>query len=152
LSSLATEPFSERDWRYTLRLLGARDRSEHEVRERLDKRGLDSTAIDAVIKRLYRYRYLDDQRFADAMARRGLRRGYGSRRVRLDLKKKGIAKDVIDTTVGTAFEDEGALARTTLNRRYKSISDDKTRARAARFLLQRGFPQRLVLAILKEGC
>jgi len=72
--------------------------------------------------------------------------------VRLDLKKKGIAKDVIDTTVGTAFEDEGALARTTLNRRYKSISDDKTRARAARFLLQRGFPQRLVLAILKEGC
>lgn len=152
MSSPAPEPYSERDWRYALRLLGARDRSEHEVRERLDKRGLESPAIDAIVKRLYRYRYLDDQRFADAMARRGLRRGYGSRRVRLELKKKGIAKALSDSVIGAAFEDEDALARKTLNRRYKSVPDDKTRARAARFLLQRGFPQRLVLAILKEDC
>jgi regulatory protein len=153
LSSTATDEVSESDWRYVLRLLGARDRSEHEVRERLEKRGLEPPAIDTVVKRLYRYRYLDDERFADAMARRAVRRGYGSRRVRVDLRKKGIAKALIDTIVGSAFEDEPALARRALSRRYKGGSgDDKTRARAARFLLQRGFPQRLVLAILKEGC
>lgn len=153
MSSIATEQIPERDWRYALRLLGARDRSEHEVRERLDKRGVEPMAIDGIVKRLYRYRYLDDQRFADAMARRALRRGYGSRRVRVDLRKKGIAKAIIDAVIAGAFDDESALARRTLNRRYKTVpEDDKTRARAARFLLQRGFPQRLVLAILKEGC
>jgi SOS response regulatory protein OraA/RecX len=39
-----------------------------------------------------------------------------------------------------------------LARRFQEIpEDDAGKARAARFLLQRGFPQRLVLAILKEG-
>jgi regulatory protein len=149
----ATDQIPEREWRYALRLLGARDRSEHEVRQRLDQRGLNSPVIEAIVKRLYRFRYLDDQRFADAMARRALRRGYGSRRVRHELKAKGIAKTIVDTTVAEAYADEADLARRTLNRRYKTApEDDATRARAARFLLQRGFPQRLVLAILKEDC
>jgi regulatory protein len=153
LSSTQTEPISERHWRYALRLLGARDRSEKEVRERLARREVETAEIEAIVRRLYRYRYLDDERFADAMARRAQRRGYGSRRVRADLKGKGIAKALIDEVVGTTFVDERELARRALSRRYKTApEDDKTRARAARFLLQRGFPQRLVLAILKEGC
>jgi regulatory protein len=136
-----------------VRLLGARDRSEHEVRERLARRGSDGAAIDAIIQRLQRYRYLDDSRFSEAVARRAVRRGYGSRRVRADLTARGIAGGVIAATVDATFVDEEELARRTLARRFKDIpEDDAGKARAARFLMQRGFPQRLVLAILKEGC
>jgi regulatory protein len=114
---------------------------------------LEQSAIDAVVQRLYRHRYLDDDRFAEGMARRAVRRGHGSRRVRADLASKGISKAVIDATVARMFVDEAELARGALSRRYKSLPEDQVaRARAARFLLQRGFPQRVVLAILKEGC
>jgi len=114
---------------------------------------LESDAIEAILQRLHRHRYLDDSRFAEGMARRALRRGHGSRRLRVDLAGKGVAKSVIDLTVARTFADEAELARRALARRYTTLpSDAATRARAARFLLQRGFPQRIVLAILKEGC
>jgi regulatory protein len=153
LRSTPKDPDEQREWRYALRLLGVRERSENELRERLSRRGADNAAIDAIVQRLYHYRYLDDARFAEGMARRALRRGHGSRRLRADLAAKGIAKAHIDTAVDQTFVDEADLARRALNKRYKTVpNDDASRARAARFLLQRGFPQRLVLAILKEGC
>jgi regulatory protein len=114
---------------------------------------LEAEAIEAIVQRLHRHHYLDDSRFAESMARRALRRGHGSRRLRVDLAGKGIAKNLIELTVARTFVDETDLARRALARRYRTVpSDDTTRARAARFLLQRGFPQRIVLAILKEGC
>lgn len=130
-----------------------RDRSEQEVRQRLSQRGLEADDVEAVVQRLYRYRYLDDTRFAEGMALRALRRGHGSRRLRADLATKGIAKSIIDAVVTVTFVDEDEQARKALRKRYKTApTDDASKARAARFLLQRGFPQRLVLAILKEGC
>jgi len=87
------------------------------------------------------------------MATRALRRGYGSRRVRADLGSKGVGKAIIDLVLARTFVDEAALAQQVLRRRYRTPpQDDASRARAARFLLQRGFPQRIVLAILREGC
>lgn len=153
MTSTPQDPDAQREWRYALRLLGVRERSEHELRERLSRRGADNSAIDAVVQRLYHYRYLDDGRFAEGMARRALRRGHGSRRLRADLTAKGISKAHIEAALKQTFVDEADLARRTLLKRYKSVPDnDAGRAKAARFLLQRGFPQRLVLAILREGC
>ena len=114
---------------------------------------MEKAAIEAIVQRLQHHRYLDDGRFAEGIARRAVRRGQGSRRARSDLHKKGIAKALIDDALARSFLDEADLARQTLSRRYKTPPQDKaSRARAARFLLQRGFPQRIVLAILKEGC
>jgi regulatory protein len=130
-----------------------RDRSEQEVRQRLAHRGLDADGIESVIQRLYRYRYLDDARFAEGVAQRGARRGHGRIRVRSELAAKGVPKTVAEEAITLAFADEECLARRALHKRYKTVpADTAARARAARFLLQRGFPQRLVLAILKEGC
>jgi regulatory protein len=153
LTSKATEQSASRDWRYVLRLLTIRDRSEHEVRQRLSQRGVDGADIDAIVERLHRHRYLDDRRFAEGMAERARRRGHGSLRLRAALGVKGVARDEIDAVVAATFADEEEQARKVLRKRYKAMpEDDAARARAARFLLQRGFPPRLVLAILKEGC
>jgi regulatory protein len=153
LTSKPTERTEAGEWRYALRLLGVRDRSEHEVRQRLAQRGLESDGIERIVQRLYRYRYLDDSRFAEGVAQRGARRGHGRIRVRSELAAKGIDKTVAEEAIASTFVDEETLARQALHKRYKTTpTDDAARARAARFLLQRGFPQRLVLAILKEGC
>lgn len=153
MASPVTEPAVSRAWRYALRLLAARERSEHEVRQRLRERGLSAADADGIVERLRRQGYLDDARFAESMAHRARRRGHGRLRLRADLVARGVARKIAAPIVAAAFADEQELARKILRKRYGTLpSGGPDRARAARFLLQRGFPRRVVLAILKEGC
>jgi len=87
------------------------------------------------------------------MAEQAVRRGHGSEYVRAQLGMKGIAEPLIDDAIGAAFEDEADLARRVLARHYPALpGDHSTRAKGARFLLRRGFPEALVFAILGEDC
>jgi regulatory protein len=140
-------------WEWAVRLLAARDRSEQEIRRALAARTIRPRIIDATVRRLRLRRYLDDQRFATMTAERAARRGVGSDRVRAELEAKGVAEALADAAVSTAFDDETALARASLARRFGDAPlPPATRAKAARFLLGRGFPEGIVLAILEEGC
>jgi regulatory protein len=140
-------------WQRAVRWLAAHDRSAHEVRERLVTQGFSPAIVSATIARLRELRYLDDQRFACDMAEQAVRRGHGSEYVRAQLGMKGIAEPLIDDAIGAAFEDEADLARRVLARHYPALPGDlSTRAKGARFLLRRGFPEALVFAILGEDC
>ena len=136
-----------------MRWLAARDRSEQEVRARLAAFGASAGVIAATIGRLRELHYLDERRFARGVAEAAVRRGQGSARVRAALTAKGVPDGLIDEAVVACFADEIALARQALERRHpappRSVAE---RAKAARFLLQRGFPEAAVLAILGEGC
>jgi len=136
-----------------VRLLAAHDRSEQELRRRLSTRGASTGVIDATITRLQQLGYLDDRRFAHGAAEQAVRRGHGSERVRATLAAQGVADDLIDAAINAAFDDETALARQVLARRYPIAPQHPAeRARAARYLLRRGFPEVIVLAIVGEGC
>jgi regulatory protein len=134
-------------------LLAAHDRSAHEIRTRLSAAGIADTAIARTLQRLRELRYLDDRRFANGAAEQSARRGYGSAYVRAQLAAKGVADGLIDEAVHAAFDDEPALARRALTRRYPDTpSRPQERMRAVRFLLRRGFPEEVVFAILGEYC
>lgn len=135
-----------------MRLLAAHDRSEQEIRSRLAAGGASSGAIDATVRRLRELRYLDDQRFAHAVAEQAQRSGRGSEYVRATLAAKGVAQSLIESAVAASFDDESALARQALARRYPDGPVAAERAKAARFLLRRGFPEAVVFAILGEDC
>jgi regulatory protein len=140
-------------WQRAVRLLAAHDRSAHEIRSRLDAAGVAPEVIAATISRLLELHYLDDERFARTTAESASRRGHGSERVRAELAAKGVAEPLVDAAIATAFADEPALARRALARRFPTPPHGaRERAKAARFLLQRGFPETVVLAILGEGC
>lgn len=140
-------------WEQAVRLLAAHDHSTEEIRTRLEASGATPDSITATICLLQELRYLDDERFARATAETAVRRGHGSERVRAELAAKGVVESVADAAIDAAFTDETALARRTLTRRFPIPPQAaRERAKAARFLLQRGFPEALVLAILGEGC
>ena len=123
------------------------------MRGRLALLEVSPTLIDATIRRLQELRYLDDRRFAVAAAERAAQRGHGSEYVRAQLTLKGIAETLIDDSIAAAFHNEAELARRVLTRRYPQAPQRAAeRAKAARFLFQRGFPEAVVLAILGEGC
>ncbi len=136
-----------------MRLLAVHDRSEQELRVRLAALGAPPPAIDATIRRLRDLRYLDDRRFAAHAAEQAVRRGRGRDYVRAQLTAKGLDEQFVDEAVHAAFADETHLAREVLRRRFPTVPcRPAERAKAARFLYQRGFPEAVVLAILGEGC
>jgi regulatory protein len=140
-------------WQRAVRLLAAHDRSTHEINTRLDAAGGAPEVIAATINRLLELHYLDDERFARTTAEAVARRGHGSERVRAALAAKGVAEPLVGAAIATVFADEPALARQVLVRRFPTTPHGtREHAKAARFLLQRGFPESVVLAILGEGC
>ena len=140
-------------WQRAVRLLAAHDRSEQDIRSRLAAGGASSGTIDATVRRLRELRYLDDQRFAHAVAEQAQRSGRGSEYVRATLAAKGVTESLIESAVAATFDDESALARQALARRYPDgPATAAERSKAARFLLRRGFPEAVVFAILGEDC
>jgi regulatory protein len=140
-------------WDRAIRLLAARDRSEQELRSRLVAGGASTAAITATLRRLRRYGYVDDQRFALSVAEQARRRGYGSEYVRAQLEHKGVADQLIEPAVRAHFDDEAELAKGALVRHFpEQPRQPAERAKAARFLLRRGFPEAVVFAILDEAC
>jgi regulatory protein len=140
-------------WDRAIRLLAAHDRSEHEIRRRLVAGGESNTAVTATLRRLRRYGYVDDHRFASSVAEQARRRGYGSEYVRAQLEHKGVADQVIEQALRAGFDDEAELAERALARHFpEGLRQPAERAKAARFLLGRGFPETVVFAILDEAC
>ena len=140
-------------WQRAVRLLAAHDRSEQEIRDALAGAGVAAQRINATISRLRQLHFLDDRRLAAQVADRAARRGFGSERVRTELHARGVDAALVDAAVGAAFEDEMTLAQQAYARRFADAPLPLAqRAKAARFLLGRGFPEQVVLAILGEGC
>ncbi|MGD0946504.1 MAG: regulatory protein RecX [Candidatus Binatia bacterium] len=144
---------SGRAWDRAIRLLAVHDRSEQEIRSRLAASGESATTIAVAVRRLRHFRYLDDRRFALGVAEQAMRRGYGSEYVRAQLEHKAVAEHVIEQALHASFEDEAELARRALTRQFpEQPRQPAERAKAARFLLRRGFPEAVVFAILDEAC
>ena len=155
--SSASEPPADAEtavWQRALRLLAARERSGAELAARLRGAGGTDVAVEAALARLRALGYLDDGRVAQDAAAQAARRGRGSLYARAKLAARGVDPALIDTAIRDHFADEAALAGSVLARRYEARTplSPADRARAGRFLLQRGFPRAVVLAILGEGC
>lgn len=136
-------------WQQALRWLTAGDRSAHELRTRLAARGHATAVIDATMKRLRGAGYIDDARVATVAVGAAARRGQGSERVRAQLLARGIAAASVEAAIEASFSDELSLARNALRKRQHAMpSTPSERAKAARFLAQRGFPEAIVLTLL----
>jgi len=109
--------------------------------------------VHDIVQRLVALRYVDDARLAMDTAESAARRGHGSEYVRAALGAKGVAESLIEAGIDHALADEVSVARRVMAQRYAVPPClPAERAKAARFLLQRGFPESVVLAILGEGC
>ena len=119
-------------------------------------------AMDAVIARLIDLKYLSDTRFAADYTRlRKENEKFGKRRVQQDLMQKGIAKELIASTIATAYEDvdEVALARAYCERkRMKQPGTDlaggvgaqKEMVRVINRLLRAGFSSGAIFKLLRS--
>jgi regulatory protein len=110
--------------------------------------------IHTVVARLKEYGYLDDAAFAETYARlRQENEKLGSRRVRQDLKLKGVKADLVEETLDARYgaTDEEALARQHLERkRIRKPENEKETARIMRRLVAAGFSTGVIYKILRN--
>ena len=111
------------------------------------------SAIDRILLKLHEMNYLSDEKYAVDFTRlRQENRSLGRRRVQQDLQQKGIASDLIATTLTEAYDglDEQALVRQHLERRrIKPPTDEKSTARVLRRLTAAGFSSKAIFAVLR---
>jgi regulatory protein len=138
-----------------LKMLGRRELSERQIRQRLARKEHSPEEIDEAIARLRQERAIDDRRVADAIARMetGIRKR-GKVRVRMQIERAGIdkatAKAAIDELFG-AIDDE-ALLEASLRKRLhgrETIADDREFQRLFRYLIGQGFESDRVMNALK---
>ena len=83
--------------RAALRLLRHRDRTEHEIREKLAQKGFGEPETDLALVTLQSSGYVDDARVADRAAEMALaRRPAGRLRLERELRARGTSEDDIE--------------------------------------------------------
>jgi regulatory protein len=138
-----------------LKLLGRRELSEKQIRERLKRKEYSEDDIDAAVARLREERAIDDARVAAAIARTetSIRRR-GKLRVQMQIQRAGIDKATAKAAVDEVFDaiDDDALIEASLNKRLRgreTIADDKEFQRLYRFLAGQGFESDRIMKLLR---
>ncbi len=124
-----------------LRLLSYRARSEREVRDRLNKKGIAADVRDSTIGRLREIGLLNDAEFAQSFVERRDRTSpRGRRLIVAELRSKGIESRHADEAAAT-LDDADAAYRAGLRRArsMSKLSPKDFRRRLGNFLVQRGF-------------
>lgn len=122
-------------------LLSRREHSQAELRTKLLKAEFELQDINSTIEKLTEADIQSDARFAENYLRYRSQRGYGSQKIRLELKERGVNTDTINTAFEQAEIDWFELVITVRHKRFgEQVPEDlKDRAKQQRFLQYRGF-------------
>ena len=141
-----------------VKALGRHMRTEAELRllmaARAEPGASGEAAVQTVLARLKDHGYLNDQSFAETYTRlRHENEKLGARRVRQDLRQKGVRAEVVEEAVAARYgeTDEETLAREHLERkRIRKPENEKEAARVMRRLVAAGFSTGTIYKILRR--
>ena len=150
-----TESFDKvRD--YAFFLLKFRLRSENELAQRLKLKKFPEEAIKEVISFLKEKKFIDDNVFAKAWINSRLRKPLGLRRIKQELRQKGVDKEIIEEQSSGVKDYSEAETVLDLAKRRLNILKGTDQVIAKRriyaFLLRRGFSPEIVIDTLNQLC
>lgn len=129
-----------------LKFLSFRPRSEKEISDYLIKKKADINLVNSIIEKLKIQKFLNDLEFAKWwIEQRTEFKPKGLRLIELELKQKGISKDLIDELRIKNYElwkDDLTKAKELLEKyrkRFEGLDRQKIYQRAGGFLGRRGF-------------
>ena len=126
-----------------LKFIGYRSRSEKEIIDRLRKKKIDEKMISEIMAKLQEWKFIDDIAFAKQwIESRVVNRHKSIRLVRLELLKKGIKKEIIDSLFENfSKESDVASIEAIIRKKIKrlNIQDRNDLQKLSRYLLGKGF-------------
>jgi regulatory protein len=143
-----------------LHLLSYRMRTEKELRTRLIEKEFPPTVVDDVIKEFTKLGLINDAEFARVFLRdRRTRRPSGVRRLKQELRLKGVRKETIEDVLHetTESQDDQNAAFDAASKHMKRtristnrLEREKQTQRLASFLARRGFNWSSISPVLKK--
>jgi len=145
----------DRAAQYAYRLLAARQLSEKEFLTRLRGKGFGGSVVETVAARFKELGYLNDASYARQWARTlAVNRLWGNRRIEMNLKKKGLSRELTQEAIALAREEitEREAVVKLLGHKGKgqriALKDNKEKRRLVQSLMGKGFPPGLIFEIL----
>jgi len=142
----------ERLFDRTLRLIAARPRSQQEIKTYLRGKRAGFDLAKKIIDRLTLLGQIDDRAFtAWWLEQRSTFRPRAKKALRMELRQKGVDKEIIDEAL--AEVNEAALAKKAIEKKmksYQSLPARKLREKIYSFLYRQGFGWEAISEVLEE--
>lgn len=117
-----------------------RPRSEREMHQYARRKGWSSEDTQTIIERLQSRHYLDDHAFARSWVEsRKLTKNYSVRKLRLELKQKGVTDDIVNAVFDGADYDEQAALKTLVTKKRRLSRYKSDPAKLMQYLARQGF-------------
>lgn len=145
----------EKAWNKALNFLSFRARTLSEMRAYLRKHGFEHCS-EKIIKRLKEYGYLDDKQFAKSWIKDRLQsRDLGKARLKEELFKKGISKEIIEEQLEELYNDSQdfdralAIAQKRLPQ-LKTLDLLTAQRRLSQYVIRHGFSSQIAWRVSKK--
>ncbi len=136
---------------YAFNLIAYRPRSRHEIRDRLLGRGCAAPLAENLVDELTTRGYLDDRQYAcQFVSERLIFRPAGRRYFLFHLEKRGVDRELAEDVLGELLPAERELEAAINAVSGLALDDDKSRLRAYRRLLGRGFAPDLSWRVIQQ--
>ena len=133
-----------------LDLVSRREHSRHELKQKLNKRFPETIPIiEEALDKLLLNNILDDKRFAEMYLNARARKGFGPKKIEMELYSKKVDPIFISNAI-EAYESWIENAENELKKKFKGIEpiDYKSKMKQKQFLFNRGFSTQIIEQIL----
>jgi regulatory protein len=132
--------------------LARREHSEQELTRKLTGRGFDTALIETAVAELVADGLLSDVRFAEAFVNSRFQRGSGPQKIRVELRERGVAAELISLSIEVFDEQWRERVREVREKKFGTDmpGDFRERSRQMRFLQQRGFTSEQISGAFKD--
>ena len=129
-------------------MISARPLAKKELQKRLRDKGAADADAEAAADWLEDIGALDDLAYARAVVRHYSGSGYGEAKLRDELRRRGVARELWDEALETAPDAQETITRVIASKTKGIAPDEKERKKLSDMLLRRGFAWRDVKAAL----
>ena len=133
-----------------LDLASRREHSRHELMYKLNKRFPETMPIiEEVLDKLALNNILDDERFAEMYLNSRARKGFGPKKIEMELYSKKVDSLLVGNAI-EAYESWTENAENQLKKKFKGVKpiDYQSKMKQKQFLYNRGFSCQIIEQIL----
>ena len=131
-------------------MLARREHSRRGLERKLLRAGAASETVDQVIEELEKRQYLSQSRFAEALLRMRMQKGYGPLYIRRELQNEDVAAEVIESCLAAVEGQWSSLAEKAWRKKFAAAPESfEQYAKQKQFLLYRGFTEDQIREFVK---
>ena len=133
----------------TLNFISKSQKTQKQIKDYLTKKGFEDTIINYVLQKLEEYNFVNDEEYAKNFVKYKTKSS-GKRKILMELKQRGVREDLAKNSVESFSKDEENIYNVAEKYLKSKERDFKTKQKAFRFLLSKGYESENILACLNK--